>query len=180
MRHALRGAAIVQRSLPDLMRTVNQVLLEDRTPGAPDSMSTLALVALDVLPGGTKLEIALAGHPPPVLLDGAGASYFGAPGTMLGASTVPVFAATRGVLAPGQTLLLYSDGLPDAHAPARFIDPATMAEEHAQYAADPAGLVGAMRDSVVSGEGEPRDDLALLAVCHARAPRPAVVPARAA
>jgi len=171
VRHAIRGAAMVQDDIVDLMGTINRVLLDDHVPGSTTSMSTLALVALEVGPASTAMEIALAGHPPPVVLGGGGpAAYVGAPGTMLGASAQPVFTCTHATLEAGQTLLLYSDGLPDAHAPARFIEPVEMAASHAALAGDPASLVGAMRDDVVSGEGEPRDDLALLAVCHAAAP----------
>ena len=71
--------------------------------------ATLALAVLD--PVGGKLRYTTCGHPPPLVIgiDGA-ARYLAGTGTgPLGTGSPPVLAASA--LAPGELVLLYSDGL---------------------------------------------------------------------
>jgi PAS domain S-box-containing protein len=74
-------------------------------------MATALFASLD--PATGQLRIASAGHLPPLLLGGGTASYLPvAPTRMLGAPPAPTPAVEwAGVLAPGDTLLLYTDGL---------------------------------------------------------------------
>jgi len=74
-------------------------------------MVTALFAVLD--PATGQLRIASAGHPPPLLVaDGAAEFLPVPPGRMLGAPPAPAPAAEwAGVLAPGQTLVLFTDGL---------------------------------------------------------------------
>jgi PAS domain S-box-containing protein len=74
-------------------------------------MATALFATLD--PPTGQLRIASAGHPPPLLIDGGAAAFLPVhPGRMLGAPPAPTPAAEwAGVLAPGATLVLFTDGL---------------------------------------------------------------------
>jgi anti-sigma regulatory factor (Ser/Thr protein kinase)/anti-anti-sigma regulatory factor len=71
--------------------------------------ATLALVVLD--PVGGQLRYTTCGHPPPLIIGAAGtARYLAGTGTgPLGTGSPPVLATAA--LAPGELVLLYSDGL---------------------------------------------------------------------
>jgi serine/threonine-protein kinase RsbW len=72
-------------------------------------MATALFATLD-LPSG-ELRVASAGHPPPLLLVDGGARYLPVrPTRMLGAPPAPASEWT-GVLPPGATLVLFTDGL---------------------------------------------------------------------
>jgi serine phosphatase RsbU (regulator of sigma subunit) len=63
----------------------------------------------------THLTVVLAGHPPPLIVDADGAARpIGRPGTLLGVLDPIDVTETRAQLHPGETLLLYTDGVPDA------------------------------------------------------------------
>jgi serine phosphatase RsbU (regulator of sigma subunit)/anti-sigma regulatory factor (Ser/Thr protein kinase)/anti-anti-sigma regulatory factor len=101
-----------------------------RTPAL--RAATLALAVLD--PTGGKLRYTACGHPPPLVIgvDGA-ARYLEGTGTgPLGTGSPPVFATSA--LAPGELVLLYSDGL--IERPDR-----TLAEGMAELAVAAAGAV---------------------------------------
>ena len=103
-----------------------------RTPAL--RAATLALAVLD--PAGGTLRYTTCGHPPPLVIgiDGA-ARYLEGTGTgPLGTGSPPVL-ATSG-LAPGELVLLYSDGL--IERPDR-----TIAEGMAELAVTAAGAVAA-------------------------------------
>jgi len=70
--------------------------------------ATLALAILD--PAAGTLRYTTCGHPPPLVIGAGGARYLASTGTgPLGTGSPPVLAAAA--LAPGELILLYSDGL---------------------------------------------------------------------
>jgi len=90
----------------------------------------------------------------------------GAPGTLLGVVTDPDLLDQSIELGPGDTVVLYTDGVTDAAAPQFVRDPLELmravetgpdrpAEEVAQQILDAA---------LDAGEGQPRDDIALVVV----------------
>jgi serine/threonine-protein kinase RsbW len=107
------------------LASVHRVLLADRPgPGAVidrlqagwpvlglQRMVTALFATLD--PATGQLRLASAGHPPPLLIeDGAAAFLPVPPSRMLGAPPAPSPAVEwAGVLAPGATLVLFTDGL---------------------------------------------------------------------
>jgi PAS domain S-box-containing protein len=76
-----------------------------------DSMATVVLIVLD--PGAATVRYANAGHPPPIVICGdAEPAYLdGVRSVPLGALDDARFEETEATLAPGSTVVLYTDGL---------------------------------------------------------------------
>ena len=78
-------------------------------------MCTACLVMVTPASGRLRLTVTLAGHPPPVLIDLQGdARQIGRPGTLLGVLEPIHFVEHEAELHAGETLLLYTDGIPEA------------------------------------------------------------------
>ena len=81
-RHTLRAAAIGGQSPAEMLATLHQALLR-QPPGA--DLCTVCLIMLAREQHGARLTIALAGHPPPLLIRGDGdVEQVGRSGTVLG------------------------------------------------------------------------------------------------
>ena len=125
------------------------------------AVSTVTCLLLD--PGTGVLLHASAGHPPPLVLDGAGARYLG--GGEGPALALPVRSGhrqARTALAAGTTLLLYTDGLVERRG--AVLDEGM--ERLAEVAAEARGAgIGGLVDTVLHGlvgDGS-TDDVAVLA-----------------
>jgi serine phosphatase RsbU (regulator of sigma subunit) len=111
-RHTLRAAAISGQALPQMLETLHRAL-RLQPPG--EDLCTVCLVAVERTPARARLRVALAGHPPPLLIDIDGqAQAIGKPGTLLGVLDAIEHTETGVELRPGETLLLYTDGVPEA------------------------------------------------------------------
>jgi PAS domain S-box-containing protein len=93
---------------------LNRAMLEAR----PGWFLTGAYVTLHPRETGVDLEVTVAGHPLPVIVavDGT-ARLAGEPGTLLGAFEDIALRPTAEHLAPGDTLVLYTDGVGDVAPP---------------------------------------------------------------
>ena len=107
VRTLLRGYAIDEPDPSRVLDRVNAALARL----LPDVLASAVYAVLD--PASGDLGYANAGHPPPLVTDGAGqAGYLDdATGVMLGACAGGEFSTGRRVLLPGERLLLYTDGL---------------------------------------------------------------------
>lgn len=160
--HALfRALAAPGSSLIELLARANRLFF-----ASTSAASYATLIALRLVADGTA-EIANAGHPRPLLADRRGVRPIEGSGLPLGLFEDASYATRTITLAPGDTLLLYSDGLSEA---------ATAREEYGigraaaalrrTYQLPLPELLAACRDDVAAFlAGEPRsDDLSLLAV----------------
>jgi PAS domain S-box-containing protein len=111
-RHTLRAAAMSGQSPIEMLGTLHRALRR-QPPGA--DLCTVCLVTVTPAPERMRLTIALAGHPPPLLIDRrGGVVQVGRPGTLLGVLDPIDIAERTAELHDGETLLLYTDGVPDA------------------------------------------------------------------
>lgn len=111
-RHTLRAAAISGQGPPEMLGTLHQALRR-QPPGA--DLCTVCLVTMQYVPGHARLMVSLAGHPPPLIIDAGGAARpIGQPGTLLGVLDPIDVTETEAELKPGETLVLYTDGVPEA------------------------------------------------------------------
>ncbi|HEY3971061.1 MAG TPA: GAF domain-containing SpoIIE family protein phosphatase, partial [Solirubrobacteraceae bacterium] len=114
-RHTLRAAAMSDQSPPEMLETLHRALLR-QPPGA--DLCTVCLVVAQRIGAETHLTVALAGHPPPLLIDRDGqAQLIGRSGTLLGVLDPIEIVEIEAELRDGETLLLYTDGVTDAGRP---------------------------------------------------------------
>lgn len=104
VRHALRAYAVEGHGPVEILHLLDAMLRRYH----PRSLTTLCLVVLD--PASGELEIASAGHIPPLLADAAGARYVEIAGPLLGIG-LPRPPATALTLDRGTLVLLVTDGL---------------------------------------------------------------------
>jgi sigma-B regulation protein RsbU (phosphoserine phosphatase) len=79
-------------------------------------LCTLIYGRLTACDNGFDIELASGGHPPPLLFEADGGAYYvdTTGGQAAGITDEPRFVANRFHLAPGDTLVLYTDGLTEA------------------------------------------------------------------
>jgi GAF domain-containing protein len=107
-RHTLRGASRTHRPSRAL-RVLNESLLREELDG---KFCTACYLLLDPRPEGVAISLSVAGHPLPqrVKADGSVESI-GSHGTMLGVIEDPRLTDVETLLLPGETLVLFTDGL---------------------------------------------------------------------
>jgi hypothetical protein len=153
-READRPAKVLER--------VNQAMLEQDFGGR---FATAILARLDFAPEGVALTVAAAGHPPALVTRrGGGTEELGTGGTLLGIFTDAQIGEDSTVLRVGDSLGLYTDGLAEAHAPARFLTSEEMIAALAESAPESAqDTIAALLGLVDLTQGA-RDDIAILVV----------------
>ncbi|MGW0773784.1 PP2C family protein-serine/threonine phosphatase [Streptomyces sp. NPDC002835] len=175
-RHTLRAAALYGPDPVSALSTLNTVLLERYTGGDPRYCTAVfGTLEPDPTTGHVAVHLASGGHPPALVLRADGtADFLHTPGGLLvGILPDAHFTTADTTLAPGDTLLLYTDGLTEARTgedrSALYGDDALLAFA-AGHAGRPAqAVVQALKD-LLDGFGDGLDDdTALLAL---RVPAP--------
>ncbi|MET9444361.1 SpoIIE family protein phosphatase [Streptomyces sp. NPDC006610] len=116
-RYTLRAAALHDPDPVSALTTLNKVLHERYTGGDPRYCTAIfGVVAPDPTTGRATVRLASGGHLPALVLRADGtADFLPTPGGLLvGVLPDAPFTATDTVLDPGDTLLLYTDGLTEA------------------------------------------------------------------
>ncbi len=107
-RHALRTAAMIEDNPATVIGILNEALLRDQS----DRFVTAIFARLTALDGGYEMELCTAGHPPILLSRADGQVQMIEPETCLLGVYEEVDAVARTFkLGPGDTLVLYTDGL---------------------------------------------------------------------
>jgi serine phosphatase RsbU (regulator of sigma subunit) len=110
-RHTLRAAARHGGSPADVLRAVHHALHDHQPPTFCTACFGYLTPSAD---GSYRLEICLGGHPEPLLRHEDGSvEAVGVRGTLLG-MVEPALTVVTTDLQPGDTLVLYTDGLTDA------------------------------------------------------------------
>jgi PAS domain S-box-containing protein len=161
-RYTLRAAAM-QEELPSaVLEMLNEAMVRQR---AGQEFCTVAFASLDTTGPAPRLKLSSGGHPLPLLLRADGSvEPVGSPGTLLGIVPDPELRNESVSLAPGDALVLYTDGVTEAHAPQRIIEQRELEALLRSCAGfDAAAIADAIeRAAVDGGHGDPRDDVAIL------------------
>ncbi len=163
-RHTLRAAAMGGQRPTEMLEMLHQALR--RQPLGAD-LCTTCLVMVTPMPEHLQLTVVLAGHPSPLLIDAHGAArQIGQPGTLLGVFDPIDLRESTAELRAGETLLLYTDGLPDAGRSHDALGERGLIE--LCRAAPQLTLAGLLehieRAALARADGSLRDDLALLGI----------------
>ena len=166
VRYSIRGAAVRHADPSDVLSAVNEVLCHDGT----DRFCTVALLRLRQRGGRWTATACAGGHALPILVSpGAAPRMVGRPGTLLGVLAEPELHDTDLPLEPGDTLVLYTDGVTEGRAGDEFYGEGRLLEAVAAHAGSAEELtVGILDDVLRFQAGDARDDIAVVAV---RVPR---------
>jgi len=116
-RYTLRAAALHDPDPVSALTTLNQVLHERYTGGDPRYCTVIFGILEPVsATGQVTVRLASGGHPPALILRGDGrADFLPTPGGLLvGVLPAAPFSTATTVLDPGDTIVLYTDGLTEA------------------------------------------------------------------
>ena len=166
-RHTLRTAAVLTDDPLVALGTLNRALLAR----GDSALCSLAAMTLSEDPS-EPVRLAVAGHPPPLLVDGDEVSEIAAADPVLGAFPDAEWSISRAEVEPGQQIVVVTDGITEAQGPeGRFGELRLRA--HLSGAGNPALAVQRLEGSLHSfTEGRFDDDVAMLAIARAPGDRP--------
>lgn len=171
-RYTLRTVAMLDDDPLVALQTLNRALLA-RGDTALCSLAAMTLSEDRFEP----VRLAVAGHPPPLLVDGEGVEEVAGSDPVLGAFGDASWSIARCEVEPGQTLVVVTDGIAEAQGPEGRFGEARL-HAHLGGATNPGLAVQRLEGSLHSfTEGLLEDDVAVVAI--ARAPVPALVESRA-
>ena len=159
-RHTLRAAAQYERSPAEMLRVLNRAMLDQFTD--EEQFCTVAIVHVQ----GDELRVASGGHPLPLVLRrGGDVEAVGVPGALIGVLEDPVLHDVAVRLGSGDTVVLYTDGVPDAQGPhVRFGTERLMAVLAMLVGLPPEQVVDRIDRAVAAYRvGDPTDDSAIVA-----------------
>lgn len=162
VRWGVRAAAVEHTSPREVLYTVNESLLQHET----HRFCTVAFVRLTGTGDSWTAVIGLGGHEPPVLRSSDGSlRSVGEPGVVLGVVRQPDLRDHWVALAPGDMLLLFTDGVPEGRSGQQFYGDHRIAAVVAGEHACAHDLVEALLSDVLSFQNDdPRDDIAVVAI----------------
>ena len=160
VRSAAHALALTTGAPEFVLRQVNEMLLIGQEH---QDLVTALCVMIDRETGQGLLSS--AGHPPPVLIGANGARL------VEPAHDLPLgvmdwsYGASRFRLGPGDTLLLYTDGLTEARRDGELFGERRLLEALARaHATEPQTLIDSLRETVLAYAGELQDDLQIVAL----------------
>jgi sigma-B regulation protein RsbU (phosphoserine phosphatase) len=162
-RYTVRAEAMHVSSPAAVLGGLHQALLTYY----PDTFCTVLFLLLDQVPEGHRLTMATGGHPLPLCRRADGSvETLGRPGSFLGMADRASVSESAAVLSPGDTVVLYTDGVTEAHEGDAFFGETGIAEVLAASAGQTAQ---AAADAVVAAalafqHGHARDDMAVVVV----------------
>jgi PAS domain S-box-containing protein len=162
-RYTLRAAAMRERLPSRSLAELNEALLRQRDDRR---FCTVASAYIEKLDDGARAGISTGGHPLPLLLRPDGSvEAVGAPGTLLGIVGDPDLEDRAVTLEPGDALVFYTDGVIESRTNSSgVLDERRLTELVATCAGGSADAIAAKIEeaAVLSQDGRPRDDIAVL------------------
>ena len=165
-RYTIRAAAVRRRSPAAILRLLSEAMLRQESPDLVGRFCTIACLHLDLSRTPARATVACGGHPLPAILRTDGTvEELGTPGTLLGLVERPELHDRAGDLHPGDTVVLYTDGLTEAGAPAHVWGPAELAEVlRGAAGGSPQQVVDHAVREALGVQPAPRDDIAVVAL----------------
>lgn len=170
-------AAVLTGQVRQTMRTVSLV---DPDPVARLGLLNSALLATDgtsfvtlvhgvmrPVDGGVSVQVVAGGHPAPLLRRREGVvEEVSARGPIVGMLPEVKFEPAEVLLVPGETLVCFTDGVPDSRGPTGFLGVERLSALLADSGGMPAQAIADrfLQTALEHLDGRPHDDMAVLAV----------------
>ena len=162
-RHTLRAGAAYEQHPSGVLAHLHKALREQRSDGR---FCTVAHVHLRIGRGRLRVELSCGGHPLPLVVHPDGrVEPVGRLGTLLGTDIEPQLYDVSVDLAPGDVLLLYTDGVTEVRRRRREVFGLTQLTELLRDcgALPPDAVADRVEAAVLAAsEGRLRDDMAIL------------------
>ncbi len=158
LRNAFRAYGLVESSPSAVVASINRLVMS----GPEEVMATVLYLVLDRETG--EVTFTSAGHPPPLVLEPDGPRFLESGRSVpVGAADPTAFREGADVVAPGSTLVLYTDGLIER----RGVPLERRLQQLAQTAGEAEPALERLCEAVLHGllaDEDPEDDVALLVV----------------
>lgn len=164
VRHAIRALATSEDSPSEILRRVNEIILQE---SIDDAFCTVVQGFLWAADDHVRLRLTVAGHPRPILVSSSGGlSAVGVAGSLIGALEDPNLQDKEISLSVGEALVLYTDGVTEARSPEGLMVPDLIERAIGPVAGRSADdMADAVETAALEHQGGTnRDDMALLVV----------------
>jgi phosphoserine phosphatase RsbU/P len=163
-RHAIRSAAQWAHEPGEVLANLNRTMLLDVADRDIATFCTVLLVFAQRTVSGFRLRLACAGHPAPLLIDATGRSTeIAVEGPPAGWFEDAAFGETEIELEPGETLVMYTDGLSEARRGGQLLGIDAVREALEGAAGSANGMLKVIADLIAAPEVSVSDDVAVLA-----------------
>jgi sigma-B regulation protein RsbU (phosphoserine phosphatase) len=169
-RYTIRALATRESCPSTVLSSLNEAMLAQRHERGDHKFCTVTYVKLETNQGnterGAKITISRGGHPPPFLLRSDGSIYrVGEPGRAIGVFDDANLTEQEVSLAPGDALILYTDGVVEARSPDGlfFGEERLMALLRSSVSLDASTIASRIEGAALNfQEQAPRDDITVL------------------
>jgi len=163
-RYTMRTAAMLHEQPEAILMDLNAALLMDENELPP--MCTVVYGQVDVAAQSAAITLAVAGQPPPLIVRAGGSiERTAAHGTMLGVIDDPSFHTCVLRFAPGDAIVISSDGILDTRIDGIRLDEERVSELVAGSPdASAQELVNRLMDALQHADRPLRDDIAIMAL----------------
>ena len=156
-RYTLRTAGAMSDDPVAALDRLNMWLLERED-------MEICTAALVLLRGDGSVRVCSAGHPPPLIVSGGKAEPWGPRGSILGAFEETTWELEERILAPGEQIILYTDGLFELSGSDGRLGEARLADVF-DGVADPGGAVRKAHSALLEfAGGRFTDDMAMVVI----------------
>jgi serine phosphatase RsbU (regulator of sigma subunit) len=168
-RYTIRALATCESCPSTVLSSLNEAMLHQRRERGDYKFCTATYVRLEAEGNkahGARITVSRGGHPPPFLLRTDGSIYkLGEPGRVIGVFNDVNVTEQEASLAPGDALILYTDGVVEARSPDGlfFGEERLMALLRSSVALDASIIAGRIEDAVLKFQEQAiRDDVAVM------------------
>jgi serine phosphatase RsbU (regulator of sigma subunit) len=163
-RYTVRTATTPEKTPSEVLRALHDSISSERDDFR---FCTAALARIQAPSNGNaaQITVSLGGHPHPIVLRSNGqVETIGEAGTLLGVLPSPSLADVESALAPGDALILYTDGVLDVEDRAKRGDPDWLKDQIAVATGKNSEEIAdrLARAAIERHGGELRDDIAIL------------------
>ncbi len=169
-RYTIRAIATRESQPSAVLTGLNEAMLRQRRERGDYKFCTATYARLETNEGdtvqGARVTVSRGGHSPPYLLKADGSIYkIGQPGRAIGVFDDANLTEQEANLAPGDTLVFYTDGVLEARSPDGlfFGERRLMSLLHSSVGLDASTIARRIERTVLNfQEQTPRDDIAVL------------------